>query len=87
MRAEVAGKAVDVTPTEFTLLATLARRPGRIFTRAQLLDALHGVAVESYDRAIDSHVKNLRRKIEPEPHRPRYLLTVHGVGYRFAEDD
>ena len=54
-------------PTEFTLLATLARQPGRIFTRAQLLDALHGVAFESYERAIDSHVKNLRRKIEPDP--------------------
>jgi len=85
MRVEVAGSAVDLTPTEFRLLATLAREPGRVFTRGQLLDALHGVTVESYERAIDAHVKNLRRKIEPEPGRPRYVLTVHGVGYRFAD--
>jgi DNA-binding response OmpR family regulator len=86
MRTEVAGRAVDLTPTEFTLLATLARQPGRIFTRAQLLDALHGIAFESYERAIDSHVKNLRRKVEPEPRQPRYVLTVYGVGYRLADD-
>jgi len=81
----VNGRAVDLTPTEFQLLATLARQPGRVFTRAQLLDAVHGVAVESYERAIDAHVKNLRRKLEPNPHAPRYLLTVFGVGYKFAE--
>jgi DNA-binding response OmpR family regulator len=86
MRAEVAGKAVDLTPTEFQLLATLAARPGRIFTRAQLLDAVRGVTFETYERAIDSHVKNLRRKLEPDPRRPRYVLTVYGVGYRFADD-
>ena len=86
MRTEVAGRTVDLTPTEFTLLATLARQPGRIFTRSQLLDALHGVAFESYERAIDSHVKNLRRKLEPEPRQPRYVLTVYGVGYRLADD-
>ena len=74
-----------MTPTEFQLLAALARQPGRVFTRAQLLDAIHGVAVESYERAIDAHVKNLRRKIEPDPRAPRYLLTVFGVGYRFAD--
>ena len=62
------------------------RPPGRIFTRSQLLDALHGVAFETYERAIDSHVKNLRRKLEPDPRRPRYVLTVYGVGYRFADD-
>ena len=86
MRAEVAGAVVDLTPTEFGLLATLAARPGRIFTRAQLLDALHGIAFDTYERAIDSHVKNLRRKIEPDPRRPRYVLTVYGVGYRFADE-
>ncbi|MEP6638924.1 MAG: response regulator transcription factor [Chloroflexota bacterium] len=86
MRAEVAGAAVDLTPTEFQLLATLAARPGRIFTRGQLLDALHGVAFETYERAVDSHIKNLRRKLEPDPRRPRYVLTVYGVGYRFADD-
>ncbi|MDQ6742130.1 MAG: response regulator transcription factor [Candidatus Dormibacteraeota bacterium] len=85
MEATVAGRRVDLTPTEFQLLATLARQPGRVFTRAQLLDAVHGVAFESYERAIDAHVKNLRRKIEPEPRAPRYLLTAFGVGYRFAD--
>src|SRR6059036_1045635 len=77
--------SVELTPTEFQLLTTLAREPGRVFTRAQLLDAVRGVAFESYERAIDAHVKNIRRKLEPEPAAPRYLLTVYGVGYRFAE--
>jgi DNA-binding response OmpR family regulator len=86
MRVSVGGRPVDVTPTEFELLATLARQPGRVFTRGQLLDAIHGVSIESYERAIDAHVKNLRRKIEPGPGRPRYLLTVRGVGYRFTDD-
>jgi two-component system, OmpR family, alkaline phosphatase synthesis response regulator PhoP len=86
MRTEVAGRAIDLTPTEFQLLATLAARPGRIFTRAQLLDAVRGVAFETYERAIDSHIKNLRRKLEPDPRAPRYVLTVYGVGYRFADD-
>jgi len=86
MRVTIAGRGVDLTPTEFELLATLVREPGRVFTRGQLLEALHGVAFESYERAVDAHVKNIRRKIEPEPGRPRYLLTVHGVGYRFADD-
>jgi two-component system, OmpR family, alkaline phosphatase synthesis response regulator PhoP len=85
MRASVSGTQVELTPTEFQLLATLVREPGRVFTRSQLLDAVHGVAIESYERAIDAHVKNLRRKIEPTPSEPRYLLTVHGVGYRFAD--
>jgi DNA-binding response OmpR family regulator len=82
----VDGRRVELTPTEFQLLATLARQPGRIMTRSQLLDAVHGVAFESYERAIDAHVKNIRRKLEPDPREPRYLLTVHGVGYRFADD-
>ena len=85
MRASVAGRQVALTATELRLLATLAREPGRVFTRAQLLDAIRGIAFESYERAIDAHVKNVRKKIEPEPGRPRYLLTVHGVGYRFAD--
>jgi DNA-binding response OmpR family regulator len=85
MRVSVGGAQVDLTPTEFQLLATLAREPGRVFTRSQLLDAVHGVAIESYERAIDAHVKNIRRKIEPEPGSPRYVVTVHGVGYRFAD--
>ncbi len=86
MRARVGGEPVELTPTEFELLATLVREPGRVFTRGQLLDALHGVTLDTYERAIDAHVKNLRRKIEPEAGRPRYVLTVHGVGYRFTDD-
>jgi len=85
LRATVAGRAIELTPTEFSILETLARQPGRILTRSQLLDAVHGVAFESYERAIDAHVKNLRRKLEPDPRRPRYLLTVYGMGYRLAE--
>jgi DNA-binding response OmpR family regulator len=87
MRMTVADRGVELTPTEFQLVATMAREPGRVFTRSQLLDAVHGVAFESYERAIDAHVKNIRHKLEPDPARPRYLLTVYGVGYRFAELD
>jgi two-component system, OmpR family, alkaline phosphatase synthesis response regulator PhoP len=86
MRVEVEDRVVELTPTEFQLLLTLARQPGRIFTRSQLLDAIHGLAFESYERAIDAHVKNLRRKLESDPSRPKFVLTVYGVGYRFAED-
>ena len=75
----------ELTPTEFELLATLARQPGRIFTRTQLLDAIHGVAFESYERAIDAHIKNIRRKIEITAGEPKYVLTVYGVGYKFAD--
>jgi DNA-binding response OmpR family regulator len=85
-RVSVGDAQVELTATEFELVATLARHPGRVFTRAQLLDAVRGVAFESYERAIDAHVKNIRRKMEPDPRRPRYLLTAYGVGYRFAED-
>jgi DNA-binding response OmpR family regulator len=85
MRASVGGRPVELTATEFQLLTALARAPGRVFTRSQLLDALHGVAVEAYERAIDAHVKNIRRKLEPDPRRPQYLLTVYGVGYKLAE--
>ena len=85
MRVRVGRRAVELTPTEFQLLLTLAREPGRVFTRSQLLDAVHGVAIESYERAIDAHVKNIRRKVETDPRAPRYLQTVHGVGYRFAD--
>ena len=87
MRATVANRPVELTPTEFQLVTTMAREPGRVFTRGQLLDAVHGVAFESYERAIDAHVKNIRRKLESDPARPRYLLTVYGVGYRFADLD
>jgi len=86
MRASVGDRTIPLTPTEFQLLTVLARQPGRVFTRGQLLEAVHGVAVESYERAIDSHIKNIRRKIEPDPRHPRYVLSVHGIGYRFAEE-
>jgi two-component system alkaline phosphatase synthesis response regulator PhoP len=85
MRLTVGDRKVELTATEFQLLAALARQPGRIYTRSQLLDAVHGVAFDSYERAIDAHIKNLRRKIEPRPHEPRYILTVYGVGYKLAE--
>jgi DNA-binding response OmpR family regulator len=86
MRADLAGRVIDLTPTEFALLVALARQPGRIFTRSQLLDAVHGIAFEAYERAIDTHIKNIRRKLEPDPGRPVLVLTVYGVGYRFADD-
>ena len=75
----------ELTPTEFALLAEMARAPGRVFTRAQLLEAAHGVAFESYERAIDAHIKNIRHKLEPDPAEPRYILTVYGVGYKFTD--
>jgi DNA-binding response OmpR family regulator len=77
--------AIELTPTEFQLLATLARQPGRVFTRAQLLDAIHGLEVDAFERAIDTHIKNIRRKIEPDTRNPVYVLTVYGIGYRFAD--
>lgn len=86
MKASLGGREIELTPTEFQLLAVLAAQPGRIFTRAQLLEAVHGVAFESYERAIDAHVKNLRRKLEPEARQPHYILSVYGVGYKFADD-
>lgn len=85
MTVSVDGRPAQLTASEFQLLAALAQQPGRVFTRAQLLDALRGVAFESYERAIDAHIKNIRRKIEPDPRAPRYILTVYGVGYKFAE--
>jgi len=80
-------RRIDLTPTEFALLRLMARHPGMVYTRLQLLEAIHGDAYEGYERAIDSHIKNLRQKLEPDPRRPRYLLTVHGVGYRMEAGD
>jgi len=86
MHVRAEGREIEeLTPSEFALLVTMARQPGRVFTRAQLLDAVHGVAFESYERAIDAHIKNIRHKIEPDPRTPRYVLTVYSVGYRFTE--
>ena len=85
MEARFGGRRVELTKSEFQIVAAMARQPGRVFTRAQLLDAVRGVAFEAYERAIDAHIKNIRKKIEPDPRTPRYVLTVFGVGYRFAE--
>jgi DNA-binding response OmpR family regulator len=86
MRVTAPGREIEeLTPSEFQLLAALARQPGRVFTRSQLLDAVHGVAFESYERAIDAHIKNIRRKIEADSSQPRFILTVYGVGYKFAD--
>jgi DNA-binding response OmpR family regulator len=81
----VEGQPVDLTPTEFDLLLVLARHPGRVFTRLELLDRVQGYAFEGYERTVDAHVKNLRQKIEPDPKQPSYVLTVYGVGYKFGE--
>jgi two-component system alkaline phosphatase synthesis response regulator PhoP len=77
---------IELTPTEFSLLMTLASQPGRVFSRLQLLEAAQGVAYEGYERTIDAHIKNLRAKIEPDPRNPIYIETVFGVGYRFARN-
>jgi two-component system alkaline phosphatase synthesis response regulator PhoP len=81
-----AGETLDLTRSEFNLLALLAQHPGQTFTREQLLGRLHGVAYDGYDRSVDAHVKNLRRKLEPDPSDPRYVLTVYGVGYKFTDE-
>jgi len=80
----VADRQVDLTPSEFDLLATLMAAPGRAFTRLELLDRLQGAAFEGYERTIDVHIRNLRTKIEHDDAHPRYIETVYGVGYRFA---
>jgi DNA-binding response OmpR family regulator len=79
------GQLVDVTPAEFELLHTLARVPGRVYTRRQLLERLHGTTDFVTERTIDAHVMNLRRKLEADPRQPSWLLTVYGVGYKFAD--
>jgi DNA-binding response OmpR family regulator len=81
----VAGQPVELTPTEFALLRAMAAEPGRAFSRTELLDAAQGEAFEGYERTIDTHIKNLRAKIEPGPQSPRYIVTVYGVGYKFEE--
>ena len=83
---EVNGQFVDLTPSEFDLLAALMSVPGRAYTRLELLDRIQGVAYEGYERTIDVHIKNLRAKLEPSSRNPRYVQTVYGVGYRFARE-
>jgi two-component system alkaline phosphatase synthesis response regulator PhoP len=85
-RVTRAGEAIDLTRSEFNLLALLAQHPGQTFSREQLLDRLHGVAYDGYDRSVDAHVKNLRRKLEADPSEPHYVLTVYGVGYKFTDE-
>ncbi len=82
---QVRGEVVDLTPTEFRLLEVLAGEPGRAFTRLELLDRVFGYDFEGFERTVDVHVKNLRKKIEPDPKRPAYVKTVYGVGYKFEE--
>ena len=82
----VADKSVDLTPSEFDLLAALMSNPGRVFSRLDLLDILQGIRYEGYERTIDTHIKNLRAKIESEPRSPRYIETIYGVGYRFRRE-
>ncbi len=79
------GRPIDLTTTEFDLLVVLTRSPGRVFGRMELLDRVQGAAFEGYERTIDVHIKNLRKKIEPDPRHPTFILTVYGVGYRFVE--
>lgn len=84
-RVTLGDDSLRMTRIEFNLLAILAQHPGQTFSRAQLIDRLHGASGGGYDRSIDAHIKNLRRKIETDPSDPRYILTVYGVGYQFAE--
>jgi DNA-binding response OmpR family regulator len=81
----VGGRSVDLSSMEFDLLVFLMEHPGRVFTRLELLEALRGTTYESFERSIDSHIKRLRQKIEPDPKNPCYVLTVFGVGYKFAK--
>ena len=85
MRVARGDESIELTATEFQLLTTMAKAPGRVFTRGQLLNAVHGVMVEAYERAIDAHVKNIRRKLESPASDVQYIQTVHGVGYRFTD--
>ena len=82
----VGGKPVSLTPTEFDLLQTMMSQPGRVFTRLQLLEMVQGYAYEGYERTIDAHIKNLRKHLGDSSRHPRYILTVHGVGYKFARE-
>lgn len=80
------GQPLDLTATEFDLLAALMQQPGRVFTRAQLLDMVQGEAFEGYERTVDVHIKNLRKKLGDDSRHPRYIITVRGIGYKFAEE-
>jgi DNA-binding response OmpR family regulator len=83
--ASLAGRPLNLTTVEFKLLGVLAREPGRVFSRAQLIEKALGYAFEGFDRTIDVHILNLRRKLEPDPSHPKYLKTVYGAGYKLSE--
>ena len=83
--ASADGRTLDLTTTEFDLLALLLEHPGQVFTRLQLLDRMQGTAYEGYERTIDAHIKNLRKKLGDDPQEPRFIETVRGVGYRFSQ--
>ncbi len=85
-KATLKGESLQLTRYEFNILAALARHPGQTFTRAQLLDKLHGYAYEGFDRSIDAHIRNLRRKLEADSADPHYILPVSGVGYKFSDE-
>ena len=85
-RVRRGSETIHLTRFEFNLLQILAQHPGQIYSRAQLLERLHGVAFAGYDRSIDAHIKNLRRKLESNPAEPRYILTIYGIGYKFNAD-
>ncbi len=80
----LAGKPLNLTPIEFKLLGVLVREPGRVFSRAQLIEKVLGYDFEGFDRTIDVHILNLRRKLEPDPSHPKYIQTVYGAGYKFS---
>jgi DNA-binding response OmpR family regulator len=80
------GDIIELTPFEFDLLKIMAEHPGRVYSRMQLLDKVQGEAYEAYERTVDTHIKNLRRKIEPDPEKPSYIITVYGVGYKIEGD-
>ena len=84
--ATVEGRSLDLTTMEFDLLVLLVEHPGQVFSRLQLLDQVQGIAYEGYERTIDVHVKNLRKKLGDDPLNPRYIETLRGVGYRFSMD-
>ncbi|MBI2829838.1 MAG: response regulator transcription factor [Chloroflexi bacterium] len=79
------GQGISLTPNEFDLLRVMAENPGRVFSRSQLLDRVQGDAYEGYERTIDSHIKNLRKKVESDPEHPKYIITVYGVGYKLED--
>ncbi len=83
---QVADNFVDLTPSEFDILTSIMSSPGRVYSRLDLLDIIQGVRYEGYERTIDTHIKNLRSKIEKDPRSPKYIETVYGVGYRFKRE-